>query len=92
MPIRSGTSIGRFGSVIAKVFYREDVGPRKLVAAIEEILARKDLYRARFSIFDEDKRNYLGAKTAVDAIEAALADRVARASSRLVAGSEALAR
>ena len=59
---------------IAKVFYREDVGPRKLVAAIEEILARKDLYRARFSIFDEDKRSYLGAKTAADAIEAALAD------------------
>jgi UDP:flavonoid glycosyltransferase YjiC (YdhE family) len=57
---------------IAKVFYQEDVDPNRLVAAIEEILAQKDAYRARFSVFDDDKRMYLGAKTAVDAIEAAL--------------------
>jgi UDP:flavonoid glycosyltransferase YjiC (YdhE family) len=61
---------------IAKVFYGERVDPNKLVAAIEEILAQKELYRARFAIFDDDKRNYLGAKTAVDAIEAALDDRL----------------
>jgi UDP:flavonoid glycosyltransferase YjiC (YdhE family) len=61
---------------IAKVFYGERVDPNKLVAAIEEILAQKELYRARFAIFDDDKRNYLGAKTAVDAIESALDDRL----------------
>jgi UDP:flavonoid glycosyltransferase YjiC (YdhE family) len=61
---------------IAKVFYREDVAPHRLVAAIEEILARKEIYRARFSIFDDDKRKYLGAKTAVDAIESALGSRL----------------
>ena len=60
---------------IANVFYREDVDPKKLVGAIEEILARRDAYRARFSIFDDDKRKYLGAKTAVDAIEAAIENR-----------------
>jgi CBS domain containing-hemolysin-like protein len=44
----------------------------KLVRAVEEILAQKDAYRSRFCVFDEDKRNYVGAKTAVDAIEAAI--------------------
>ena len=57
---------------IAKVFYREDVAPAKLVAAIDALLARKHEYRARFSVFDDDKRKYLGAKTAVDAIEAGI--------------------
>ena len=61
---------------IAKVFYEEEVGPDKLVAAIEEILAQKAAYRARFSLFDDDKRNYLGARTAADAIEAALDSRL----------------
>ena len=60
---------------IAKVFYREDVKPDRLVAAIEEMLAEKQSYRARFSVFDDDKRTYLGAKTAVDAIEAAIDNR-----------------
>jgi UDP:flavonoid glycosyltransferase YjiC (YdhE family) len=57
---------------IAKVFYREDVEPEKLVRAVEEVLSQKEAYRSRFSIFDEDKRKYLGAKTAVDAIETAI--------------------
>jgi UDP:flavonoid glycosyltransferase YjiC (YdhE family) len=57
---------------IAKVFYRENVDPEQLVGAVEEILSRKEVYRSRFSIFDEDKRKYLGARTAVDAIEAAI--------------------
>ena len=60
---------------IARVFYGEEVNPKKLVQAIEAILAQNDTYRARFSIFDDDKRKYLGAKTAVDAIEAALEER-----------------
>jgi len=59
---------------IAKVFYR-DVEPEKLVRAVEEILAQKEAYRSRFSIFDEDRRNYVGARTAVDAIEAAIENR-----------------
>jgi len=57
---------------IAKVFYREDVDPEKLVDAIEETVASKEAYRARFAVFDNDKRKYLGAKTAVDAIESAI--------------------
>jgi len=57
---------------IAKVFYQENVEAEKLVRAVEEILAQKEAYRSRFSVFDEDKRNYVGAKTAVDAIEAAI--------------------
>jgi UDP:flavonoid glycosyltransferase YjiC (YdhE family) len=60
---------------IAKVFYRENVKPQKLVRAVEEILAQKEAYRSRFSIFDEDRRNYVGARTAVDAIEAAIENR-----------------
>jgi len=57
---------------IANVFYREDVDPQKLVAAIDRILAQKEAYRGRFAVFDDDKRKYLGAKTAVDAIESAI--------------------
>lgn len=57
---------------IAKVFYQEDVEPSRLVAALDELLARNDDYRRRFAAFDGDKRKYLGAKTAVDAIEAAI--------------------
>jgi len=57
---------------LAKVFYREDVDPSMLVDAIDSILARKEAYRARFAVFDDDKRKYRGAKTAVDAIESAI--------------------
>jgi UDP:flavonoid glycosyltransferase YjiC (YdhE family) len=60
---------------LANVFYREDVDREKLVAAIENTLALKDAHRARFAVFDDDKRNYLGAKTAVDAIESAIDSR-----------------
>jgi UDP:flavonoid glycosyltransferase YjiC (YdhE family) len=60
---------------IASVFYRENVAAEKLADAIDTILARKEAFRARFAVFDDDKRRYLGAKTAVDAIEAAIEDR-----------------
>ena len=60
---------------IADVFYREDVAPEKLVDAIDRILARKQAYRSGFAVFDDDKRKYLGAKTAADAIEGAIDDR-----------------
>jgi UDP:flavonoid glycosyltransferase YjiC (YdhE family) len=57
---------------IANVFYREDVDPQKLIAAIDSILAQSEAYRGRFAVFDDDKRKYLGATTAVDAIESAI--------------------
>ena len=57
---------------IAKAFHREDVAPERIVRAVDAVLARKEAYRSRFSVFDEDKRKYLGATTAVDAIEAAI--------------------
>ncbi len=60
---------------IAKVFYGENAGAEKIVGAVEEILANKEAYRSRFAIFSADKRKYLGAKTAVDAIETAIENR-----------------
>jgi UDP:flavonoid glycosyltransferase YjiC (YdhE family) len=60
---------------IATVFHRENVAVEKLVDAIDRVLARKEAYRARFAVFDNDKAKYLGAKTAVDAIERAIDDR-----------------
>ena len=61
---------------IAKVFYGENVKAEKLVSAVDEILSQKEAYRSHFAIFDEDKRKYVGARTAVDAIEAAIEDRI----------------